>query len=450
MLDRIRGLLTLGYVGILALILVLFGAIVTFVFSGQLSRQQDAQLVQEAESVASRVRNHVPIGTQAPAKTGNPGEGGELGHGGHDAAHHIDPDARTAVVTFVVPPENPPAGAGKTSIYGAVPDPSSPYSSLGLPAREEAREAEQEGVLGAETVDGPQGEVRVVSVPVTGKSGRVIAVVQAAQSRWIVEETVEQLLTVLVPVGLASLLLAGVGGLLMSRRAMRPVRDSFRRQRAFVADASHELKTPLALVKIGAEVIKRHPTDPENEEVIGDQLCEIDRMNALLSDLLLLARLDAGRLDVEDKPFDLSVVAAEATDRFLTRAAEEGVRLEVEVPERLPARGDPAKTEQILGALLDNALRYTPKGGSVRIRVRPLDDWAEASVADTGSGIPPEHLPRVFDRFYRTEEARSRAGGGTGLGLSIARDLARAQRGDLSAENAFGGGAVFRLSLPGR
>ena len=237
---------------------------------------------------------------------------------------------------------------------------------------------------------------------------------------------------------------------MMSPRAKRPVRDSFRRQRAFVADASHELKTPLALVKIGAEVIQRHPTDPENEEVIRDQLSEIDRMNELLSDLLLLARLDAGRLDVDDKSFDLSVVAAEATDRFLTRAAEEDVRIEVDVPERLPARGDPAKTGQILGALLDNALRYTPEGDSVTIRVRPLDDWAEASVADTGSGIPPEHLPRVFDRFYRTEEARSRAGGGTGLGLSIARDLARAQRGDLSAENAFGGGAVFRLILPGR
>ena len=439
MLDRIRRLLTLGYVGILALILVLFGAIVTFVFSNQLSRQQDAQLVQEAESVASRVRNHVPIGTHAPAEAENPGEGAELGYDGHDAAHHLDPDAGTAVVTFIVPPENPPAGAGKTSIYGEVPDSSSPYSSLGLPAREEAREAEQEGVLDAETVDGPQGEVRVVSVPVRGKSGRVIAVVQAAQSRWIVEETVEQLLTVLVPVGLASLLLAGVGGLLMSRRAMRPVRDSFRRQRAFVADASHELKTPLALVKIGAEVIQRHPTDPENEEVIGDQLSEIDRMNELLSDLLLLARLDAGRLDVDDKPFDLSVVAA-----------EEGVRLEVEVPERLPARGDPAKTGQILGALLDNALRYTPEGGSVTIRGRHLDGLTQASVADTGPGIPPEHLDRVFDRFYRVEEARSRAGGGTGLGLSIARDLARAQGGGLITENAPDGGAIFRLSLPGR
>src|SRR5919112_543955 len=188
MLDRIRRLLTLGYVGILALILVLFGAIVTLVFSNQLSRQQDAQLVQEAESVARRVRNHVPIGTQAPTKTENPGEGGELS---------------------VLLPGPPRQGGGPRGRAGG-----------GSWGRDHRRTAGR----GA-------GSERTVR----GKSGRVIAVVQAAQSRWIVEETVEQLLAVLVPVGLASLLLAGVGGLLMSRRAVRPVRDSFSRQRAFVA-----------------------------------------------------------------------------------------------------------------------------------------------------------------------------------------------------------------------
>lgn len=195
-------------------------------------------------------------------------------------------------------------------------------------------------------------------------------------------------------------------------------------------------------------VIKRNPTDPENKEIIEDQLYEIDRMDALLSDLLVLARLDAGRLDVEDKPFDLATIAAETAGRFLTRAAEEGVRLEVEVPDELPVRGDPSRTSQILAALLDNAMRYTPKGGSVTISGRLLNGQAEASVTDTGTGIPPEHLPRIFDRFYRVEEARTRKGGGTGLGLSIARDLARAQDGELTARNTEGGGAIFCLRLP--
>ena len=177
-------------------------------------------------------------------------------------------------------------------------------------------------------------------------------------------------------------------------------------------------------------------------------------MNALLSGLLTLARLDAGRLDVDRKPFDLAVVAAEAAGRFLKRAAIEGVRLEVEVPDSLPACGDPERTGQILAALLDNAVRYTPEGGTVTVSGRALDGRAEASVGDTGPGVPPEHVDRIFDRFYRAEGPRTRAGG-TGLGLSIARDLARAQGGELSAENLpqgteGSGGAVFRLRLPSR
>ncbi len=471
MIERIRRRLTLGYVGILALILMLFGAIVVGIFAGQLTRQQDEQLTRQAQNVAGFVRDHGPGGSQegkagvtSPAQSASdPQSTADLPHIGHDK--------KSGIAVYVARPETPPdnVDTGNTSIYGRVADPGSPTSDLGLPFEGAAREAEREAnqdagmadrpVGGAEggpdaetdakTVDGPEGDVRVVSVPVTGQSGDTIAVVQAAQSRWIVERTVEDLLYVLVPVGIVSLLLAGVGGLFMSRRAMQPVVDSFQRQRTFVADASHELKTPLALVKIGAEVIKRHPADPDNEEIVDDQLSEIDRMNALLSDLLVLARLDAGRLDVDDKPFDLSVVAAETAGRFLTRAAAEGVRLEVEVPDRLPARGDPERTGQILTALLDNATRYTPKGGTITVSGHRLDDGVEASVVDTGPGVPTEHLPRIFDRFYRTDEARTRAGGGTGLGLSIARDLALAQGGGLLAENAAGGsGAIFRLKLP--
>jgi signal transduction histidine kinase len=291
----------------------------------------------------------------------------------------------------------------------------------------------------------------VASVPVVGNEGG-LAVVQAAQSRRVVWEAVGSLLLILVPVGLGGLLLSGAGGLYMSRRAMQPVRDSFQRQRTFIADASHELKTPLALATINAEVVKRNPTDPENDEIIEDQLSELHRMDALLSDLLLLARLDAERLDVENKPFDLAVVVAETAGRFLKRASEEGVRLEVELPDELPVRGDPGKSAQILAALLDNAIRYTPKGGRVTVCGRRADGLAEASVKDTGAGISPEHLPRIFDRFYRTEEARTRKGGGTGLGLSIARNLARAQGGKLTAESAskdkVSTGAIFRLRIP--
>ncbi|HEX2181327.1 MAG TPA: ATP-binding protein [Rubrobacteraceae bacterium] len=128
--------------------------------------------------------------------------------------------------------------------------------------------------------------------------------------------------------------------------------------------------------------------------------------------------------------------------------------LEVEAPGELPALGDAKRTEQILAVLLDNAVRFTPPGGRIVVRGTLRDRWVEASVTDSGPGIAPEHLSRVFDRFYRTQAARSRgqAGGGTGLGLAIARDLARglarAQSGELAVENTEGGGATFRLCLP--
>jgi signal transduction histidine kinase len=149
-------------------------------------------------------------------------------------------------------------------------------------------------------------------------------------------------------------------------------------------------------------------------------------------------------------PFNLASVVVETADRFGRRSSTEAARLAVDVSGKLPARDDAGRTGQILAALIDNALRHTPPGGLVTIACRSRGDWAEAEVRDSGPGIPPQHLPHVFDRFYRAEAGRARGegGGGTGLGLAIARDLARAQGGDLSAHNAKGGGAVFRLKLP--
>jgi signal transduction histidine kinase len=439
MFERIRRRLTLGYIGIFALILVIVGAIAVASYARQTAAHQDELLAQKAQGTSDFVRRPLLEHYQ---KGQDPGNG--LRPKGGDPAP-IGPIQSSTETDLGVLALVPPASADGE---GVVLDSSPSSSSFGLPFEGLAYRAAQEGETVAKTVDGPEGEsVRVVSVPVTGAGGEV-AVVQAAQPRRVVWEAVGSLALILVPVGLIGLLLAGVGGLYMSRRAMQPVRDSFQRQRTFIADASHELKTPLALARINAEVIKRNPTDPENKEIVEDQLYELDRMNALLSDLLILARLDAGKLDVEEKPFDLAVVATETAGRFLTRAADEGVRLEVEVPGELPVRGDPERTGQILAALLDNATRYTPKGGGITVSGRSLNGRTEARVTDTGPGIPPEHLPRLFDRFYRAEVARTRAGGGTGLGLSIARDLARAQDGDLVAGNTPDGGASFTLRLP--
>jgi signal transduction histidine kinase len=417
-LDRIRRRLTMGYVGILALIVVVFGAIVVFSFHRQVTAQQNKLLVQRVESLAN----------------------GSIQ--GDDAARLFEDPDKYAVA--ILTPN------------GQIQFKSATASSLGLPSERLARECLRDLDVVSGTAEAPVGKVRVASAPIV-QSGTLVGVLQIARSPQVVWGTVGSLVAVLVPVGLGALLLAAVGGLFMSRRAMRPVQDSFDRQRTFIADASHELRTPLTLIRADAEVLSPALTDPEDRELADDLIAETDRMNALLSDLLTLARLDAGKLAVERKPFDLANTIAETAERFDARASAEGKRLEVRLDPsdgELPASGDARRTEQILAALLDNALRFTPPGGTVTVEGHTRDGRVLATVTDTGPGIAPEHLPRVFDRFYRAEAARTRSesGGGTGLGLSIARDLARAQGGDLTATNArpgeAGGGASFTLALP--
>ena len=176
-------------------------------------------------------------------------------------------------------------------------------------------------------------------------------------------------------------------------------------------------------------------------------------MSTILSDLLLLTRLEAQKVSITRERFDLALVISETSERFAARASAEVKNLEVHHSGKLPARGDALRTGQSLAAVLDNALRFTPPGGTIKVEGRITNKQVEATVTDTGPGIAPESLDRIFERFYRADAqsaARSRgsSGGGTGLGLAIARDLVRAQGGALSAENIEGGGAKFTLYLP--
>ena len=414
MFERIRRRLTLGYVGILALILIAFSVVVVVGFRETNIRQHDRLQVKEAEMLSDTVSRGQSMNSMTMS-----GESNEY------SWVNLTPDGRVLFQDDTAP-------------------------ELGLPAEEAARRAIRDRDMVITNSSGPEGEARVVSVPVMD-SGTVEGVVQVGRSLRMARQTVNNLVLVLVPIGLGALALAGVGGLFVSRRALRPVREAFEKQRAFVADASHELKTPLSLAKIDGEVLLRDPNAPDAGEILDHQLSEIDRMDALLSELLVLARLDAGKLDVEREPFDLSAVLTEATDRFHTRANSEDIILDVSVPGKLPARGDKERTGQILAILLDNAVRHTLENGHITVYGFRRDGGLEATVKDTGPGISPDHLSYVFDRFYRADpqrEARTRESGGTGLGLAIARDLARAQGGDLTAENANGGGAILRLSLP--
>jgi signal transduction histidine kinase len=416
MLDRMRWRLTLGYAGIFALILLFLATAAVVGFSRELTNQQDTLLTQEAKDQAKNLLD---------------GEDREvLAEGSAEYSWvALDPGGR-------VTDRDPTAAT---------------LGTLNLPERDLAEQAlEEQGAVSA-TIRAPQGKARVVSLPMRGESGEVVGVIQYARSLKGVQQTIGRLVLVLLPLALGGLGAALFGGLFMAGRAMRPARESFERQRAFVADASHELKTPLTLIRADAEVVLyRGNLNEEDRRLIEHTLGETDRMSSLLADLLLVARLDAGKLELSEKPFDLVGVLSEEAERFGAWAAGEDVRLDVHTPEELPVRADPRRTGQILAALLDNAVRYTPPGGRIAVEGRFRDGWVEVSVTDNGPGIAPDQLPRIFDRFYRAEAARTRgeAGRGTGLGLAIARDLARAQGGDLVAQNTKTGGAMFRLSLP--
>jgi two-component system sensor histidine kinase CiaH len=409
-LNSIRLRLTVGYVGIFALLVLLLGVVAIFGFSRELTKQQDELLAQEARNTTKNLLE----GNKSEVLASKSKEFGWIA---------LDLDADVMDRNFTTTP-------------------------LGLPSEDLFDETLRKEEMVAATVQGTNSSARVVSMPMY-ESGEMVGAMQYARSLRRVQETIDKLVLVLLPLGIGGLGLAAIGGAYMAGRAVRPVRESFERQRAFIADASHELKTPLTLIRVDTEVLQSSLESPEDRELTGEVLAETDRMNAILSDLLTMARLDAGVLDVARKPFDLSNLLKEEAERFKVRAAREGIRLEVRVPDELLVSGDPARTGQILAALLDNALRFTPSGARVEVAARGQDDRVEATVTDTGPGIPPEHLPRIFERFYRAEAARSRAdGGGTGIGLAIARGLARAQNGDLEAANAKGGGAVFRLKLP--
>jgi signal transduction histidine kinase len=417
MFDHIRRRLTMGYVGILALILLIFGVVVVISFHKQVSIQQDKLLDQKVKSLVN----------------------GSLSSTDQTAIFE-DPKSYGWVI---LTPD------------GVTLDHNDSAASLGLPSERLARRSLQEGEIVSATIKGPQDKVRVASSPAV-QSGSLV-ILQVARSPSVVQGIVDRLTIVLVLTGLGALVLSAAGGLFMSRRAMRPVQEAFGRQRTFIADASHELKTPLTLIRADAEVLSRGLEDPDkssdNRELVDDLLGETDRMSAVLSDLLLLARLDADKISVSREPFDLALVLSETSERFAARAVSEDKNLEVHHSGKLPARGDAARTGQILAALLDNALRFTAAGGTITVEGRTLDRRVEATVTDTGPGIAPDSLSRVFERFYRADThsaARTRgpSGGGTGLGLAIAHDLARAQGGELVAGNANKGGARFTLTLP--
>lgn len=295
--------------------------------------------------------------------------------------------------------------------------------------------------------------IRILTRRVDARDGNTYFV-QALQDRSTEVSTLGALLTVLLVGGGLVVVVSFGFGALYARRALVPIRESLvaqraalRSQRAFAADASHELRTPLTVIRSSVEHLHRHRDEPLGaaSEALDDIEAEVAHLSLLVDDLLLLARTDSGAVPLDRMPLDLGDVASDAATSLGRLADDRTVRLEVD-PEPAMLDGDPVRLRQLVTILVDNAVRHSPRGGVVSVRVRTEGPLAAVEVADQGPGVRPEDMEHVFDRFYRAPGAPS---GGTGLGLAIARWITERHGGRIGVRNADAGGAIFRVELPG-
>ena len=224
--------------------------------------------------------------------------------------------------------------------------------------------------------------------------------------------------------------------------------EAERHRRSLTADIAHELRTPTSNIQGYLEAIKDglFQPSPETIDTIYEQALLLSR---LVEDLRLLAQVDAGELLLQRTQTRVGELLQSGVEALRPRAEAKGVALSVEMDPSLPALDlDAARIAQVVGNLLDNAVTHTPEGGRVTVSAHAAANAVEVEVADTGPGIAPEDLPRLFDRFYRADPSRSRTTGGTGLGLTIARRLVEAHGGSIEAESVVGQGSRFIIRLP--
>jgi heavy metal sensor kinase len=224
--------------------------------------------------------------------------------------------------------------------------------------------------------------------------------------------------------------------------------SSFDQLRRFTADASHELRTPLSVIRgIGEMGLRETRTPAEYKDAIGSMLEEVDRLTRLVDTLLRLSRGDAGTVRLAPESVDLGQLARDVVSSLGILAEERQQRVDVDVTEHVRVSADRLVLRDAITNLIDNAIKYSPHGSTIEVRVRGEGHDAVVSVADHGPGIPVVHRERIFDRFYRIDEGRSREMGGAGLGLAIAKWAVEANGGRIAVESAERG-SVFRIVLP--
>lgn len=387
-LAQLRVRLTLWYAGTFALILVLLGAGLLVAIRVQISRRLDASLVGAAAAVM-----RATLDLEAERAAGVAADAVEELHIPDRTLYLFDADGRP-----ITPPQ------ADEWVQAA------------------AREAARSGRVDVQRRAPGEGdrEIRLHAERFTTPSGTTYVAAAVVERPRIGEEYASVIGTFAVA-ALAALVLVAAGGFVLARKSTIPVERSMEQMRRFMADAAHELRTPVAILRARAEVTLAHARDSARDETALRAIeREADRLGAIVGDLLTLARADAGERPVARELLYLDDLAAEAVEAARALAERKGVALEVGSFEEARITGDPALVRRLVLIVLDNAIKYTPHSGRVRLDVTAADGMRSVVVSDTGIGIPAEQLPRIFERFFRGDAARREAEG-AGLGLAIAQ-----------------------------
>jgi signal transduction histidine kinase len=358
------------------------------------------------------------------------------------------------------PNEGPPAPAFEQGGYffavtdqnGDIVEKSGNSDAIALAPAEVLLAAAGEGSATAQTVSSEGDQQRIYVFPGESEHGEQLFL-QVGRSIESELETLSRLRTILVAVVAFSAIPALAGGYVLSGRALRPIKAAMDSQQAFLADASHELRTPVAVVRTNAELLERHAgsgtlgASPTDAVAVQDILGESERLGRMVGQMLTLAQSDAGRAIIVESEVALDSIADDVVRSMRTLAQAGGLTLELAADPGTWVHGDGERLREVLVTLVDNAIKYTPRGGRVDVTVGRAGRKARITVSDTGAGIGPESLPHLFDRFYRVDKARSRDDGGTGLGLAIAKEITEAHGGTISADSGLGKGTTVTVEL---
>jgi signal transduction histidine kinase len=280
---------------------------------------------------------------------------------------------------------------------------------------------------------------------------QLIGYIRATESTAILEAELRRLRWGLGLGGVVALGLTVIGGVWLTRESLKPVVKSFEQLKQFTADASHELRSPLTVVQASVGVMQSHPerVHPMDVKKLDAIASASKQMNCLVEDLLLLARIDSQPTHSgEWRLVAVDEILEDLIDMVEIEAEQKDITLKSELISDFFVNGNAEQLKRLFANLLSNALHYTTVGGHVTVSMQRRADWVIVSVEDTGIGIAAEHLPLIFDRFWRADPARSRRKGGTGLGLAIAQTVAQHHSGKISVRSQLGAGSCFQVHLP--